>query len=69
MALLSYLVTMESGGFFMSPKLTISVKEARKLLGKTAQEMSDNQITALILTLTDVADNFLQDLGSTNYTG
>lgn len=49
--------------------LTISIKEARKLLGKSGITMSDNQIVELILTLSSVADNFLQDLGSKNYTG
>lgn len=47
----------------------ISVKEARKLLGKDGKTLSDNQLVELIQTLTLVADDFLQDLGSINYNG
>jgi|GEM_PF-1623334 len=50
-------------------ELVISTKEARKLIGKSSKQLSDNQIIEQILTLTSVADNFLQDLGSTNYNG
>ena len=50
-------------------QLVISVKEARKLLGKSAKNMADSQIAELIVTLTSVASDFLQDLGSINYNG
>ncbi len=49
--------------------LPISIKEARKLLGVSAAGLSDDQIAELVICLTEVADNFLQDLGSTNYNG
>lgn len=49
--------------------LVISVKEARKLLGQSGKSMSDSQIAELIVQLTSMADDFLQDIGSTNYNG
>ncbi len=52
-----------------SNQLVISVKEARKLLGKDGKTLSDNQVIELIQTLTAVADDFLQNLGSINYNG
>lgn len=53
----------------ISDQLVISVKEARKLLGKDGKTLSDSQVIELIQTLTVVADNFLLDLGSINYNG
>ncbi len=35
--------------------LIISVKEARKILGKTAQEMSDDEVEKLIIDLNEIA--------------
>lgn len=49
--------------------LIISIKEARKLLGKDAHQLSDNQIAELIEALTSMSSHFLQDLGSINYNG
>lgn len=37
----------------------ISVKEARKLLGKDGQELSDDQIKNLIITLTEASSLLL----------
>ena len=50
-------------------KPVISVKEARKILGKTAQLMNDSQIADLVNTLTSMGADFLENLGSTNYNG
>lgn len=52
-----------------SDQLVISIKEARKLLGKDGKTLSDSQVIELIQTLTVVADDFLQNLGSINYNG
>lgn len=41
-------------------KLIISVKEARKLLGKDAEDMSDDEIVHLIATLNLLAKDTLQ---------
>lgn len=49
--------------------LVISIKEARKLLGVDGKSLSDSQVIELIQTLTVVADDFLQNLGSINYNG
>lgn len=49
--------------------LVISIKEARKLLGAAGKSLSDSQVIELIQTLTVVADDFLQDIGSINYSG
>jgi hypothetical protein len=38
----------------------ISVKEARKLLGKEAQDMDDEQVMQVVLLLTDVAKAYLE---------
>lgn len=45
-------------------KLIITVKEARKLLGADAKELSDNQIEEEIVRLTSMAEEFLQNDGS-----
>lgn len=42
----------------------ISIKEARKLLGKRSEHMSDNQVKELINLLTSMAEDFLQNNGS-----
>ena len=54
---------------FNNDQLVISIKEARKLLGQDGKTLSDSQVIELIQTLTVVADDFLQDLGSINYNG
>jgi len=41
--------------------LIISVKEARKILGKDAHQLSDDQIQELILQFTSMANEFLQN--------
>ena len=43
----------------MKEELIISIKEARKLLGRGSREMSDHQIEELILLLTSLAENYL----------
>jgi len=53
----------------MHDPLVISVKEARKLLGLDGKSLSNNQIADLIQTLTSVANDYLNDLGSINYNG
>ncbi len=45
-------------------KLIISVPEARKLLGKDAHTLSDDQVKELIASLTSMAEQFLQNSGS-----
>ena len=50
-------------------KLVISLKEARKRLGQDGKLLSDSQVIELIQTLTVVADDFLQNIGSINYNG
>jgi hypothetical protein len=40
--------------------LLITVKEARKLLGKPSEQLTDDQVEALILTLTTVGAQFLR---------
>jgi hypothetical protein len=44
----------------MNAPLVISVNEARKILGKQAETLSDDQIINLILSLTDIASHILQ---------
>ena len=48
----------------MQDHLPISVKEARKLLGYTDIELSDDQVIEVILALKDIADNFINKVGS-----
>lgn len=43
-------------------KLIISVNEARKLLGKDASILSDDQIIDYILALTGIAANYLSNV-------
>lgn len=45
-------------------RLIISVKEARKILGKQSHYMSDSQIEEMIVTLSDMSERFLQKAGS-----
>ncbi len=40
--------------------LIITVKEARKLLGKDSRNMSDSHVVELIQLLTSIANDFLQ---------
>lgn len=44
----------------MDAPLVISVGEARKILGKQAETLSDDQIIDLILSLTDIATHILE---------
>jgi hypothetical protein len=44
----------------LSTPLVISVGEARKILGKQADELEDDQIIDVILSLTDIATTLLQ---------
>lgn len=46
----------------MAPKLIISVKEMRKLLGSDGNSMSDDQIELLILTLTESSSMLLNQI-------
>ncbi len=48
----------------LPPEHSISVKEARKILGKESSNLSDNQVREIITTLTVVAKKFLQKTGS-----
>lgn len=41
--------------------LLISVKEARKLLGKDAEKLSDDQIEEMIILMTAVGAEYLRD--------
>lgn len=45
-------------------RLIISVKEARKILGKQAHSMSDDQVEEMIIVLSDMSERFLQNSGS-----
>jgi len=45
-------------------KPIITVKEARKILGADARNLSDDQIEVQIALLSSLAHNFLQNLGS-----
>lgn len=51
------------------PRLIISVKEARKLLGMNAATLTDDQVEQFIITLTDIASVSLQKYGSKNIMG
>lgn len=44
----------------MSPDLTLSVKEARKLLGKQYKHFSDDEIEEIVILLDTVAKEFIQ---------
>lgn len=46
----------------LAPPLIISVKEMRKLLGKDASAMTDDQVTELIITLTEASSVLLNSL-------
>ena len=46
----------------VAPKLIISVKEMRKLLGSDGNSMSDDQIELLILTLTESSSMLLNQI-------
>lgn len=48
-------------------RLVITVKEARKLLGKDAHTLSDSQVKELIEVLTSIAEDFLQNNSSKVY--
>jgi hypothetical protein len=50
----------------MKDKPIISVNEARKLLGKDARELSDQEIIELITLLTETAQYFLSNNISNN---
>lgn len=53
----------------MDNKLIISVKEARKLLGKDGLHLSDDQVKLLIVDLTDMSSEQLNEKGSKNSVG
>lgn len=44
------------------PSLIISVKEARKLLGSEAKDMTDEQVVQLIQNFTDIVGLFIQSV-------
>lgn len=50
-------------------KSIITVKEARKLLGKDSGELTDNQVSEIISTLTLIAREYLYKSGSNNLHG
>lgn len=50
-------------------RLIISVKEARKLMGKDAVSLSDSQIEDLIITLTEASNMLLSQIGSKKTAG
>jgi len=54
---------------YLSHKPRLTVLEARKLLGSKYKHMSDNQVEDLIATLTLLARNNLEYLGSNNSHG
>lgn len=47
-------------------KMIISIKEARKILGKTAEKLSDNEVEKLILDLDFVARNAIEQFKELN---
>lgn len=47
----------------------ITVKEARKLLGKDAKSLSDTQIQEIVITLQVMARKYLDNSGSNNSYG
>lgn len=49
--------------------LPVSVKEARKLLGKSSQSLTDDQITEIILNLQVIARDYLHRNSSKNTLG
>lgn len=52
---------------FKGGQLVIPIKEARKLLGKDAHTLSDDQVEELIKLLTSMAEDLLQTNGSKVY--
>jgi len=51
------------------PKQSISVNEARKLLGKDSYHLSDTQVIEIIITLHLIAKRYLQSNGSNKLHG
>lgn len=47
-------------------QLIINTKQARRLLGKDAKSLSDNEVAELIITLTALASAFLRRPGIAN---
>lgn len=47
-------------------ELIISIKEARKLLGKTAEKLSDSEVEKLILDLDFIARNAIKQFKELN---
>lgn len=45
-------------------KPSISIKEARKILGKDSQVLSDDQVSEIIITLSLIAREYLHKSGS-----
>lgn len=48
-------------------KLIISVKEARKLLGKTAVNLSDEEVEKIIIDLNFIAKHAIKDFRENKY--
>lgn len=48
-------------------QLIISSKQARRLLGKDAKKLSDDEVTDIIITLTALASAFLRRPSMTNH--
>lgn len=46
----------------MEANLIISVKEARKLLGKDAEAMSDDDVEGLVLSLQSIAKTYIEEV-------
>lgn len=44
--------------------LIISIKEARKVLGKSAKHLSDEQIVTIIVLLTDISFQYIKNKSS-----
>ena len=59
-------VVITDNGTLSYAQLSISIKEARKVLGSDGKQMSDDQIAELILDLTSISSTFLDNLGSIN---
>lgn len=52
--------TVEDSSAFIASGLIISVKEARKVLGRDAELLSDDDVIKLVSSFTRIANGFLQ---------
>lgn len=50
----------------LNPPPLISIKEARKLLGKESEQLEDTQVRDIIITLSLMARQYLNNSGSKN---